>query len=191
MHGGRTAARHRRSPWCGASRPAPSSPGAGPRVRSGLRRSASPVVGFATRMRISGGTCAPTGSESSTRPSSTRLSAATPQTGLVIEAMAKMASARIGTRASASSQPTASRCASRPSRAMATTPPGKRPASTSRCRAGPIRARRAEDMPTASGRVGGSGGVSICIVSIRWLPRRHRGWCGVPSRRSSRARGRR
>ena len=61
-----------------------------------------PGVGFATCIVISGGTYAPTGSESSSRPSSTCVSAATPQTGLVMDAMAKIASGRIGSVASAS-----------------------------------------------------------------------------------------
>src|SRR5438034_11600414 len=77
--------------------------------------------------------------------------AATLVTGLVIEAIQKMASACSGVVLARSRKPTARRYATLPLRAIAATAPEKAPASTCDCCQAAIRASRDDEKPSASG----------------------------------------
>ena len=83
-------------------------------------------------------------------PCSTSIIAATLVTGLLIEAIQKIASDGSGTVLARSRKPTARRYATLPLRAIAATAPEKPPASTCVCCQAAIRASRVDEKPRAS-----------------------------------------
>src|SRR5271166_1723094 len=93
-----------------------------------------------------------TGAAICSLPSSARIIAATEVSGLVIEAIRKIASSSIGPLASRSRQPKASAWAMRPPRAISTTAPGIMLRSTSCRNVAESRARRFAESPTSFGR---------------------------------------
>ena len=88
-----------------------------------------------------------TGSLSLTFPSSTSIRMATPVTGLVIDAIAKIVSFCIGWSASISIRPWASKWATRPRRATTVTAPEICFAAIARSTTWVIRSSRSDDIP--------------------------------------------
>src|SRR3954462_12680096 len=85
--------------------------------------------------------------------------------GLVIEAIQKIASGCSGIVFARSRKPTARRYATLPLRAIAATAPEKAPASTCDCCRAAIRASRDDEKPTASGSLTGATAYARAVVA--------------------------